>query len=342
MARYINYHLLNWDTYVSSGGGEIHARKIAEVIADIGFICRFNPSSIKDKTDTIVHFFGKPEAHTINAAKILNAERVPFLITPILFPIIGYRRVIHRAICMADPGYSRFAVRRDFFSLANKVVANTLEEAYFYEEIYNVPSKKIEIIPTGADYSEITNEVFFNEYKRKNFILMVGRVTPLKQQLQILNSLRNLKYQVVLIGAPDNNHNEYVSQVDDIFKSRNDWLWIKGLDYNSDLLRSAYSCSKMHILNSKTDVAPLVCIEAIMNRTISLSVDHATVMSMLGKFGMYYSNIRECLMKIDNIYSMNQDIYADLVEAAKKYALDKFSWRQIGESHAKIYNSLHG
>lgn len=336
----INYHLLNWETYVSSGGGEIHARKIAEAISDIGFTCRFNPSSIKDKANTIVHFFGKPESHTLNAAKILKLERVPFLITPILFPLNGYRRGIHRAFCRVDPGYSRFAVRRDFFSLASKVVANTEEEAVFYHEIYNVPSKKIDVIPTGADYSEISNEVFFNKYKRKDFILMVGRVTPLKQQLQILNSLRNEKYQVVLIGQPDNSHKEYVSLVDEIFMSRNDWLWIKGLDYNSDLLKSAYTCSKMHILNSKTDVAPLVCIEAIMNRTISLSVDHATVISMLGNFGMYYTNLRECLLKIERIYSMNQFIYTELVEAANKFALDKFSWRQIGESHAKIYNSL--
>jgi glycosyltransferase involved in cell wall biosynthesis len=118
------------------------------------------------------------------------------------------------------------------------------------------------------------------EGARSNDVVVVGRVEPRKNTVEIARSLAELGVSAVFLGAPNNNHNSYVTEFRRII-SRYDKLTYHG---SVDLakVRATLLTSKYYVNASWCEVVSQADIEAASSGCMVISTRHSYLSDFLG------------------------------------------------------------
>lgn len=335
---------LNPHTFWNRGGGEVHAAKYLKWLPSFGCEAEYFDYLNPKKYD-IVHIFGA-NVQLAEWALYAQKEGIKVVHTPILFPsrnTLKYRFFLKLDAFLPFPTSLR--MRKEMLEAPSLIIANTQEEKSYISRAYGIGEKKIKVLGTGVDSDLLSfrpeSRFLPQEVSEKlPFALMVGRVTPLKRQLEVLRMLKGSGLNLVLVGPPDSSETSYINEIERIISENpHQFVWIKGLRPESDSLRSIYAYASCHILFSKTDVAPLVNMEAAALGTPICTVAHITVKEIMGNLAHYISeeNVVETIRGCINQTGAERE-----KESAKlqEFIRQKFTWEALVEKNVEWYKAL--
>lgn len=332
---------VNPQTFWKRGGGEIHAEKYLNLLPNFGFEAEkfdFNEAHFYD----IVHIFGA-NPQLSEWGRYAMKEGIKVVCTPILFPsgnILKYRAFLKLGEFLPFP--TTLELRKKLLQDCHHLIANTGAEKTYLSRAYGIREDKISVIGTGVDAS-VTKWQPNGQLPARlpnNYVLMVGRVTPLKGQARVMKLLENTDFNLVLCGPPDLYEAAYIKEIRDLIDKNPDrFFWIEGLPSGSDDLKNLYASSMCHLLFSDTDVAPLVNMEAAALGTIVCSRPHITVKEILGDLAVYADEHNLC-HKLEEIRNLDPEKRKSLTSRLRLHIRQHYTWEKIAEDTAAIYADL--
>jgi glycosyltransferase involved in cell wall biosynthesis len=198
--------------------------------------------------------------------------------------------------------------------------------------IVNIP---FTIVPLAADSQTFLNadsRLFVDRYGLKDFVLQVGRIEPLKNQLLLVHSLRDTGLTVVLIGHA--LHADYL-----------DWCRMHG---PKDLrifpylplveLASAYAAARVHALPSWIETCGLVTMEAALADCNVVDSISGCELEYFGDIPYYCDpadgdSIRTAVVKAFE----NHPRDAALRQRLKERILREYTWERAAETTYQAY-----
>ncbi len=335
---------INPQTLWRRGGGEIHAEKYIEHGNKNGFKTeRFNPETPFDYD--LLHFFGA--GYQLNDfGKYAQCEGIKVVGTPILFPsknVLKYKAMLKIGTKM--PFKSTLNLRQELLQQAQILIANSNPERQYLHEAYGVPLSGITTIGTGVDNSYLAYE--FDEKhlpaatrEIDDFVLMAGRVTPLKNQLKVAQLFAGTNYNLIITGAPDNSYPAYVAALRKVVTAHPNMHWIEGLPAGSDALKALFAKAICHVLWSDTEVAALVNLEAAALGCPVLSRNHITTVDIFKHHAFYAASEKELMQQITNIAQFAKSERIDKTSTAKTFVAQHYTWEMVVEKTFEIYRQL--
>lgn len=335
---------LNPHTFWNRGGGEVHAAKYLKWLPSFGCDVELFDYS-EPKAYDLIHIFGA-NLQLAEWALFAKREGIKVVHTPILFPsrnTLKYRLFLKLDAILPFPTTLR--IRKETLEASDLVVANTGEEMNYLAAAYRISPQKMKVLGTGVDRELLSfqpDKCFLPEGVSDKFpyALMVGRVTPLKRQLEVLKKLEGSDCKMVLVGPPDRSAGLYLAEIEGLIdRNPNQFVWIKGLEAESEVLRSVYAFAACHVLFSQTDVAPLVNMEAAALGTPVVTVPHITVKEIMGHMA-HYVNEENILSTIRDFLNKRElDRRRESAEL-KKFIEQRYTWEALIAKNVEWYKEL--
>jgi glycosyltransferase involved in cell wall biosynthesis len=194
---------------------------------------------------------------------------VPVVLSPLVSPTwnrnAGFRaRVADRLagrICSYNLQTS-YAQTKRALQLADLVIALGEAERDAIVSGFLTERTKIRVFPNGISRQFFTARAELFRHRTGivgPFVLVVGTVSPYKNQLGLAKALEGCELPLVMIGPVSREDHDYLQ---DLLKSP--WVrWLGSLDHEDPLLASAYAAASVVALPSQGEIFPLSVIEAL-------------------------------------------------------------------------------
>jgi glycosyltransferase involved in cell wall biosynthesis len=223
--------------------------------------------------------------------------------------------------------------QREIISLVDVFLPNSKGEMKRVIEDFNVANQDtFVIVPNAVDTLLFNPEVTFisnNICKYEDCILCVARIEGRKSQLNLVQAMKDLPYQLLLIGKPAPNHLDYYEKIKHEMGGN---VHIIG-QVEHHLLPQFYKAAKVHALISWMETPGLSSIEAgIMDCNIVVT-DKGDPKEYFGDFA-YYCNPHD----VGSIRNALIKAYETPFNAEFRYhILQNFTWERAAEKTLEGY-----
>lgn len=246
------------------------------------------------------------------------------------------KKIVHDAFTNVS---KRFSKDIHFFIENSKLILpNSQREGELCCEFGNVLDQvsKIREVYNGVDVSHITimpEEEFYLKYNiPRNYILQVGRVEYLKNQMNLITSLNdNPEIPIVILGNAREDR-PYTKQVKKIAKKRGNVYFISGVPHCD--VYSFYKYARVHVLLSMRESPGLVSLEALSQGCPVVISDERFL-----PVNTYFK---------ENFRSVNPYSYNDIKKAIldlysqdhKQVDMSEFEWDNVARQTYRAYEEL--
>ena len=276
------------------GGLQVQLRETVKSLNAIGVDARLFDTNTERLGDfDVVHVFGAINGNH----RIVEAARragVPVVLSPVLHPPFSRRHatiagLLDRVIGRLTGWQIETSFRQISAALhgADRVLALGRRELAMIAGSYGVAAEKLAIVPNGiAEHFFQSDPDAFRAHSAVtgNFVLSVGSISPYKNQYGLVDALAGSGLDIVLIGGCDSDQHTYLQRC--LRRSEGRVHYIGSLAHDDPLLASAYAAARVFALPSRTEVAPLVVLEALAagtpvvftkNQSLDLPIDGMTL-----------------------------------------------------------------
>ncbi|WP_235922598.1 glycosyltransferase [Rugamonas aquatica] len=269
---------------------------------------------------------------------------VPVVLSALLSP--GWSRLDGMRARLADRLTGRltgwavqtsYAQTKRALQLAQLVIALGPAERDAIVSAFHTPENKIRLLPNGI------SPHFFSarqdEFRRCTglagpFVLMVGAISPYKNQLGLVQALASTELPVVLIGRAQRQHQNYLQQLLAAPRVR----WLGQLEHDDPLLASAYASASVLALPSHGEVFPLSVLEALAAGTPVVMTDESALRLPDSSFALRQ-------LHWDDAAGLRQAIGELLASpperAAVRALVERFCWQRVAEQMVACYTELY-
>jgi len=198
---------------------------------------------------------------------------------------------------------------------------------------YGINKNKIHIISNGVsnDFFSPITALFTKKYNiNKDFILCVGSIYPLKNQLKLAEITKELGKKLILVG--DIRDQQYFEKI-----KRYTHVEYLGVIKDKNLLASAYASASLLSLISEHEIMPLVVLEAIASNTPILMTDNHSMSIDLNLDHIKEVDISNDL-KIKEQLQYLLDNYTNRSNITRKPTV--MSWTDIAKKHLILYRKI--
>jgi glycosyltransferase involved in cell wall biosynthesis len=232
-------------------------------------------------------------------------------------------------------------LRREMLQGSNMLLPNSVKEQEWIQNILLVdtPAK---VIYLGADqvFFHGNAEWFVQKYGLKDFILCVGRLSPIKNQLSLIRAANGLDIPIVLVGPVNNK--EYAMKC-----AEEPGGIIKYIPFlNQEELASVYQAARVHVQPSWFETVGLASLEAGASGTPVVLTNRGAGSEYFGSFVKYVDP--------GDINSIRGGILAALSDAADKnrseaegtetdlqrHIMDHFTWEKAARATLEAYEQV--
>ena len=335
-----------FDALAAPGGGEIQLAATTAALADLGYDARaWRPWDDDLGAGDVVHFFGsRPEfAPLIAAAQAAGARVAVSTIawfdrrnawresTSLVRRVSAACRYAVRAACPSVPSW-----RRRQYHAADLLLPNSQAEAEQLMRLFEVPARKIRVVPNGADprFAGAEPTLFRRRFGDRPFVLAVGRIEPRKNQLNLVRAMRGSALRLVVVGDVVPGHEAYAQQCRRF--ADGDALFLPGLAHDDPLLASAYAACACAALVGWYETPGLAALEAAMTGAPIVVPAGGCAYEYFGPAAEYVvrGDPDEILAAVDRAVARGRDVLT------AQMICDQFTWRRTAEITAEAYATL--
>lgn len=330
--------------YLHYGGAEVQLENTRDALSKLGITVElFSPwrRDVFDGVD-ILHWFHIDPAsiHVLQSSKKRGIRTV---ISSIFWPTrprleAVWTRITALPRLLGFPSLtSQWLMMRDVLNLADVVITSSDSESTHINRIFGVPAEKLKVVPLGVSswFAKANPEPFIKRYGLKEFVLCVGRIEPRKNQVRLLQALRNTDMELVFIGDYSVNP-AYYQQCLAVKYPRA--LFLGSLSHNDELLRSAYAAAKILAMPSLFEFPGLVALEAALAGCRIVVTRYGNTKEYFRCFAEYVDP-HSC-QDIRNGVLRAVDSSDQRVQELRKLILSEYTWEAVGRKIMSIYTDL--
>lgn len=268
---------------------------------------------------------------------------VPIVLSPLLSP--GWNRANGWCARLADRLTGRltawtvqtsYAHTKRALQLAQLVIALGSAERDAIRSAFQIEASKICVLPNGISghFFQADGALFRACFGITGpFVLMVGAISPYKNQLGLVQALGGMALPIVLIGHAQRQHHGYLQQLQRDPRVR----WLGSFDHGDPLLASAYAAASVLALPSQGEVFPLSVLEALAAGTPVVMTEESAL-----RLAGSESAVRQ--VRWDDRRGQ-RDAVAALLAAppprpAVRALVADYTWRHVAERIAACYGDV--
>lgn len=225
-----------------------------------------------------------------------------------------------------------------FVRNSHLILPNSIEEGLLCCQFGKVKNaeKNIRVVLNGVDISGVTileEEEFFSKYNiPRNYILQVGRIEYLKNQLNLISALKeNPEIPIVILGN-GRADSRYVRKVHEIASERGNVYFLSSIPHSD--VYTFYRYAKSHILLSLRESPGLVSLEALSQGCPIVISDKRFL-----PVDTYFSSNFECVNPF-NKDEIKKAVLKSYSKEHQEFEFSKFSWDQIAEATFNAYKEI--
>jgi len=254
-----------------------------------------------------------------------------------------YRVIAHSmAFCLNYPQYLTKRFRKEykyFCNMSSVILPNSIEEGELLQTYINSPTitDKIHVVYNGVCNSSkvdyLQSDAFFSKYQiPTNYILQVARIEPVKNQINLLYSLKdNKEIPIVFVGKVVCK--EYYAKLRKKADKRGNVYFINAVPHEE--IDNFYRYASLHVLLSLRESPGLVSLEALANNCpiVVANSKYAPVSTYFSSQPYIVNpfNIKEIKKVILNAYKVQMVVKDDM---------KNFSWDMAAKQTYEAYQRI--
>lgn len=223
---------------------------------------------------------------------------------------------------------------------ADIILPNSEMELDFIINELGIERRKINncIIPNGIELKE---EYKKNDYKSleekypyKDFIFCAGRIEPLKNQIKLIEALKETNYTLVFVGAINKKHRKYYKKFNYMISKNKNVHYLGMVD--KEEMNYLYKAAKVTILPSWFETTGLTGIESLSQGTPAIVTNRGYTREYYSDF-VIYCNPADCNSIRKSIeLSNNIIVEKNIVNLIKQ----KFNWKIAAQRTLDAYKEI--
>lgn len=251
---------------------------------------------------------------------------------------LWYSNESSKECCKAIWRDGYFTSVRHVLNGSSGLIFNSNSEAYETQHFFKPEKVASSIkIPVGINLDELDNTVnnFSKRYGIKNYILCVGRIEDLKNQIRIIEALRCVpNIPLVFIGFPNPHHKSYIRQFKKAISTRQNTFWFQKL--NRSTILSAMYDAKVHVLASFYETTGIANLEASYLGASIVSTEQGYCREIFGNRAMYCNPYDTQSIRHATLQAFNTKPYSDTQYWIKQL----FSYNVCALKHVTFYEKM--
>jgi len=327
--------------FQNPGGGEIVVLKHYEHLRKLGAdVELFDQWKTKIKLFDVVHCFGSLETRFWKEVK---AQGVKLVVTPIIWPELNWKKRIGKRVARIARHVWKHP-RNPFkhftdFHVPDLLLPNSDAEAQRIMDCFGVPRSKIRVIPNGVDSRFLNSNpsIFHDRFGLNDFVLVVGRIAPVKNQLTFLKAMRGTGLQVVIIGSPLSKASEYYRRCREV--ATEETFFIERIEHDSDLLSSAYAAAGVLAVPSIFETCGIAALEAGLTGARIAITKNGGTKDYFGNLVTYLDPTSEEDIRSAILTALSKPHNGDEL---REHICQNFLWEKVIRSTLQVYLEVLG
>ena len=359
------------DAQATLGGDTIQMLKTKAALEAMGVSVDMRPISQLGNAPAcdIAHVFNIQTAESSWAAfEALHEKGVPIVLSPIYWDMLDHwfefavnKRTRWRSLAnllgkatarqvyvtwqrTKAPATTTWQLQRGMLECARRVLPNSQSEGDLLHKTFRLNGMfhaRTHVVPNGIDTALFdpapTPSRWFTEtYGVQDFVLEVGAVSPVKNQLGLIEALVDLPAPIVIVGQPAPKMPEYAEQCKALGARRGNVIFIDRLPHEE--LPGIYALAAVHALPSWRETPGLASLEAA-------AAGCRVVTTSIGSTRDYFGHLADYCTP-DDRGSIRMAVEAALKQPRsselRDHVLKNFNWQRAGEETLQAYQTALG
>ena len=332
--------------FQNPGGGEILLLKTKQYLEELGVNVRlFDQWQHRFQSGDLLHVFGSVK-EALGLMETAKSKGVRIVHSPIIWynwrSAFGIEYSFRERLTCVIRQFSKSVLpaipsaRKRMMKLADVVLAGSEAEAHQIARYFLIPKKDIRVVTYGTDeyFSSADRNLFIKKYGIQNFTLVVGRIEPRKNHLNLIRAMNKVSRELVVIGDPVSHHMNYYQQCRK--EAGASIKFLGSLPRDSEELRAAYAACDVFALPSWFETPGLSALEAgLAGAKIVITADGSTQ--------EYFKDMAEYVRpaRVSNIRNKIQKaLMQPKTNILKTHIQTNYLWRHTARQTLDIYQAL--
>jgi glycosyltransferase involved in cell wall biosynthesis len=237
------------------------------------------------------------------------------------------------------PFSRRWRLQRQLLRAAVRVLPNSHSETRLLRQMFAFGGRfeaKSDVIPNGIDPAHYArppqrSQAFLAQYGVQEFVLQVGTLNPVKNQLGLIEALWDLPVPIVIIGQNQAAAGDYGSRLRVRAAARGNVTFVDRLPYEE--LPGIFALASVHALPSWRETPGLVSLEAA-------AAGCRVVTTAIGSTRDYFEDLAWYCWP-DDLASIRSAVEAALqaqpTHTLRERIMARYTWMRAGEATLAAY-----
>lgn len=354
------------DSLSNPGGDTVQLDKTRSALEDLGIealTCHLQDVDQLARCD-VAHLFNiqMPE-DAWSAFHILQKKGIPTVLSPIYWDLLAYwyemaikdrkrwraltsrlgKPIVKRLYIQWQrfkaPLNNQWRLQRSLLQQAQRILPNSQSEAELLRKSFSLPAsflRRVDVVPNGIDtdlYKQLPppSQAFLQNYGLRDFVLEVGMVNPVKNQLGLIEATFDLNVPLVFLGQFHPAFPQYGEACKSRGAERGNVIFIDRLPH--DELPGIYALAAVHALPSWRETPGLVSLEAAAAGCRIVSTSIGSAKDYFFDDAWYCEPDEPPSIRQAVVSALNSPVPQDL----RQRVLADYNWRRAGEATLAAY-----
>ncbi len=243
-----------------------------------------------------------------------------------------------------EPRNASWRLQRSLLEQAGRVLPNSAVEGELLRDIFALPASfrdRIDVIPNAIDtaaYGErpAPSAAFLAQHGLRDFVMQTGTISPVKNQLGLIEALFDLPVPIVFVGHTPEAMQPYAERCRARARERGNVLFIDHLPASE--LPGIYALAAVHVLPSWRETPGLVSLEAAACGARIVSTSIGSAQEYFGEIAWYCHPSDTASIR----RAVEAALAAPPTDALRRRVIDTFTWQRTAEATLASYERLLG